>query len=131
MIVADTSALAAIIFREEDAGLYVRRLAVEPLIIVGAPTALELRLVVRKRLGRGAWPETDLLLSRPNVRVVPFGPEHLAVATDALARFGGRPAKLNYGDCMAYAIAKVHDAPLLFKGGDFTHTDLRFAAVEE
>ena len=125
MIVADTSALAAIIFKEADAGTFARRLAVELLVVVGAPTAFELRLVVRKRLGRGAWPEADLLLSRPNVRVVPFAPEHLAVATDALARFGGRPAKLNYGDCMAYAIAKTLDAPLLFKGGDFARTDIR------
>lgn len=124
MIVADTSALAAIIFREEDAAIIAARIALEKLVVVGAPTAFELGLVVRKRLGRSAWPEVDLLLFRPNIRVHPFGPEHVTLAMDALIRFGGKHADLNYGDCMAYATANALGAPLLFKGGDFIRTDI-------
>lgn len=124
MIVVDTSALAAIIFGEPDAPLFAKRIGLEKLIVIGAPTAFELRLVVRKRLSRSAWPEVDLLFSRPNIRIVPFDSEHVALATAALVRFGGNPAGLNFGDCMAYAMAKAYGAPLLFKGNDFTHTDI-------
>ena len=52
----------------------------------------------------------------------------IGAASDAFDRFGkgiGHPAKLNFGDCMAYAVAKVHDVPLLYKGTDFAQTDIR------
>lgn len=124
MIVADTSALAAIVLGEADADIYASRISVENVVVLGAPTAFELRLAMRRRIGPGAGPRVDAVLSYPNIRIVPFGREHLALATEALARFAGRPAKLNYGDCMAYAIAKAYDAPLLFKGDDFARTDL-------
>lgn len=58
---------------------------------------------------------------------MPWTEEHVVLATDALVRFSGRPARLNYGDCMAYAVAKALDAPLLFKGDDLSHTDVRRA----
>lgn len=51
----------------------------------------------------------------------------MAIATDALRGFGGRPARLNFGDCMTYALAKSLDAPLLYKGNDFAATDIRSA----
>ena len=130
MIVADTSALAAIILGEEDADVLTDALANEDVIIVGAPTAFELKLVLHQKGRPELLVEADWLLNGPRVRVVPFGPEHLTLALDALVRFGGRPGRLNYGDCMAYAIAKALDLPLLFKGRDFTHTDLRAAPVD-
>ena len=66
------------------------------------------------------------LLSHRAGRVVDFGANHLAAAQSAFERFGkGRhPAKLNFGDCMSYAIARVADVPLLYKGGDFLLTDI-------
>lgn len=61
------------------------------------------------------------------LEVVPWHDELLTIAHTALARFGGKPAQLNYGDCMSYALAKLLDAPLLYKGGDFALTDIRSA----
>ena len=72
----------------------------------------------------------DRFLSRPTVRVVAFGLEHYRLAAAAFDRYGkgrGHPAQLNFGDCMAYAVAKARDVPLLYKGDDFAQTDVRRA----
>ena len=63
------------------------------------------------------------------MEVVSFGPEHLDLAIDAFRRFGkGRhPAGLNFGDCLSYALAKATGEPLLFKGDDFSKTDIKRA----
>lgn len=127
MIVADTSAFAAVIFQEADADRYAEVLADSATVIVPAPSALELRLVLCRRLGRAAMTLADPLLSAPSIRVVEWNVAHLPLAIDALARFSGRPARLNFGDCMVYAVAKALDAPLLYKGEDFARTDIRSA----
>lgn len=62
------------------------------------------------------------------VSIVPFGADELEAAVEARLRFGrgaGHKARLNYGDCFAYALAKTRNLPLLFKGDDFLHTDIR------
>ena len=68
-------------------------------------------------------------IGRLGARVVPFTQEHFEVSRDAFTRFGkGRhPARLNFGDCMAYAIASVAGAPLLYVGDDFSKTDIEAA----
>ena len=67
------------------------------------------------------------ITSDPSVHLIAFDRPLEALAGDAYAKFGkGRhPAKLNYGDCVTYAVAKHHDVPLLFKGADFGHTDVK------
>lgn len=95
MIAADTSALAAIVLDELDADLFASRIGAEDVVVVGAPTAFELRLAMRRRIGPAVEPRVDRVLSFSNIRIVPFAPAHLALANEALARFGGRPAKLN------------------------------------
>ncbi len=127
MIVADTSAFAAVIFQEPDADRYAGALTDSVSVIVPAPSALELRLVLCRRFGRAAMSLADQLLSAPSIQIVEWNAAHLPLATDALARFGGRPARLNFGDCMVYAVAKALDAPLLYKGEDFARTDIRSA----
>lgn len=70
------------------------------------------------------------LLSQSNITVVPSDTDHFLLAADAFRRFGkGRdhPARLNFGDCLAYAVARRAGAALLYKGSDFGHTDLAFA----
>lgn len=84
----------------------------------------EFRLVMFKRKGPSSIAEVDALIAETSMRAISFDERHLAIAFDALAWFGGAPASLNYGDCMSYAVAKALDAPLLFKGRDFLHTDL-------
>ena len=65
------------------------------------------------------------------MRVIDFDQRHLAIARTAFDVFGkgqGHPAQLNFGDCMSYAVAKAHGVPLLFKGDDFSKTDIAVAA---
>lgn len=67
------------------------------------------------------------MLQRLNIVVVPFEPGHAEIARLAFRTYGKgsqHPARLNYGDCMAYALAKATGRPLLFKGDDFPHTDV-------
>lgn len=87
------------------------------------PTALELTIV----LGADRTDRAMDFLSQLGVRLVDFTNAHLAVAQHAHATYGrgsGSPARLDFGDCMVHALAKVLDEPLLFKGDDFTHTDV-------
>lgn len=71
---------------------------------------------------------TEFLLDN-EIASIPFGERHWAIAADAFSRFGkGRhPARLNYGDCMTYATARLAGAPLLCVGDDFARTDLALA----
>lgn len=87
---------------------------------------LEARIVVEARCGPDATRDLGLLLKYGVGTIVPVDDVHGQVAFEAWQRFGkGRhPAQLNYGDCFAYATAKVKNLPLLFVGQDFVKTDL-------
>lgn len=93
---------------------------------MGGPTVFETNLVLARRFGQAGQFLIERFLEDWEVRVLPFGEEHLRLAVDGFARFGkGRhPARLNYGDCMTCATAKAADQPLLFTGNDFARTDL-------
>ena len=124
-IALDTSAILAILALESEAALFSALIACRQ-TLVGAPTLVEARLVMEKLSDD---PENDLgdFLRRSEATIVSFDDTMFEVAADAFHRFGkGRnhPAKLNFGDCLSYAIAKIHAVPLLFKGNDFIHTDL-------
>lgn len=131
MIAVDTSALAALIFSESEAPIFARRLARERRIIIGTPTALETRMVVFGRTGTADLIEVDRILGRPEIEVVAWSTDHAALAFDAFRRFGkgNHRASLNYGDCMSFAVARLADAPLLYKGDDFARTDIISALV--
>jgi ribonuclease VapC len=123
----DASALCAILLDEDDAEKISRSLEsatlTSPLAIY--ETALA---VTRVRAGSLVQAESEVrkLLSRANVAVVPIESDTVPLALNAHERYGkGRhPARLNLGDCFAYAMAKQHDLPLLYTGDDFLHTDL-------
>jgi ribonuclease VapC len=125
VIVVDTSALIAILWREPDAEALEDALFRVSRRLLAAPVALEFYMVAN---GAGSWSDLpDAMLSRLNLTIEPWTGEHLAIARAAFRRFGkgqGHPAQLNYGDCMSYALAKALDVPLLFKGGDFALTDV-------
>lgn len=127
MMVIDTSALMAIQFDEPEAAEM--RKVLLPRAMVGAPTLLEYYMVVGGRHGEGGRLEARALVERLDLAVMNWTEELVELAADAFFRFGKgqHPAKLNFGDCMAYALAKSLDAPLLFKGGDFAKTDIRAA----
>lgn len=127
MIALDTSALVAIALREPDMADFKDVIEAADALLIGTPTLLELRLVLSGKFGtREIEPMLDLAVP-PGTRVVPFDAAHLTVAAEAFRTFGGRPARLNFGDCMAYAVAKVAGCPLLYKGGDFARIDIRSA----
>lgn len=129
MIALDTSAIVAIAMGEPEADAFSREIARRG-AVVSAPTLLETRLVLTSRV-KGAEPFMRGFLAPAEVEPVAFSLEMYRLAVDAFERFGrgrGHPARLNFGDCMSYAVAKHYDAPLLYKGDDFSHTDIRPAA---
>ena len=86
-------------------------------------------MVIEGRGGVEAGDDLDTFLRRTEVELVPVTSEHAHVARQAWRRFGkgNHPARLNFGDCFAYALAAVTGEPLLFKGGDFALTDIEAA----
>ncbi len=127
MIAVDTSALIAILQDEPEASEFLDILKTNDACVIGSPTKFEALLVAAKRPTGQA--DISLLLSHASVDTLDWTEEHADIAADAFVRYGkGRhPAALNFGDCMTYAIAKALDAPLLFKGEDFSQTDIRSA----
>lgn len=123
-MIVDASALLALLLREPSAERVVDALDGAPWAAIGAPTLTEAAIVAEAR----GVPPTALpaLLATAEIDVLPYTHEHATVAAWAYRTYGrGRhPAALNLGDCMAYAMAKVADAPLLFVGDDFPRTDV-------
>lgn len=125
-MIVDSSVLVAILFGEPDAAALVKGLMDEVRVRVSTATVLETALVVSPALGA----ELDQLIAELGLEVSPFDTEQLSAARTAMETYGkgrGSRAQLNYGDCMSYALAKVTGEPLLFKGEDFTHTDITSA----
>lgn len=126
-MVIDTSAIAAILFAEGDAERYAEVIAGDTIRLVSAGTFLECSLVVEAELGEEGGRELDLLVLRAGIETIAFSADQLSIARHAFRTFGkGRhPAGLNYGDCFSYALSKSSGEPLLFKGADFSKTDVR------
>jgi len=126
VIVVDRSILVGIIKGEADAEQRLGLLASEAWT-VGAPTLVETRAWCAINLPARVSRWLDAVVKADGVSVVPFGRDMADIAARAFATFGKaslHPAKLNFGDCMAYAVAVSLGAPLLFKGGDFGLTDV-------
>jgi ribonuclease VapC len=128
-LILDTSAILAIVFREPEEHEFTRKIGGAPTVGIGAPTLAETLIVLAARLGPMAQPLLYGLLDRSGIVVVSFEPPHVQLAMEAWLRFGrGRhPAALNFGDCLAYATARLAGRPLLCKGEDFSRTDLALA----
>lgn len=125
-MVLDTSALLAILFDEPEAEVMEAALEADPVRLLSAGSLLETAIVVEARLGEEGGREVDLLLHTAQIQMVAVTVTHVALARQAYRSYGkGRhPAGLNYGDCFAYALAKATGEPLLFKGDDFSRTDV-------
>ncbi|TSD84550.1 type II toxin-antitoxin system VapC family toxin [Mycobacterium sp. KBS0706] len=125
-MVIDTSAILAILLDEPEAPDFERRIAADPVRLISAATLVEAAIVIESRLGDAGGREFDLWLHRLDAEVAPVDADQAQMARRAWRRFGkGRhPAGLNYGDCFAYALAATRGEPLLFKGDDFSRTDL-------
>ncbi len=125
-MIVDTSALIAILRREQGADQLIDRLLKEADVRISAGTLLEARLVAERD---GGTPELLKLLEVVGIEVVPVDARQVEIAFEGFRRFGkGRhKAGLNFGDLFAYALARILDEPLLFKGADFAHTDVAAA----
>lgn len=125
-MVLDTSALMAILGLEPEAERLAVAIEADPIRLVSAATLIEVGVVVEARYGADGGRELDLLVAKAGIHVEALTHEHARVAREAWRRFGkGRhAASLNLGDCFSYALAKVSGEPLLFKGTDFTQTDV-------
>jgi ribonuclease VapC len=125
LIAVDTSALLAILFGEPDDALYLDAIGAASEVALSAASLVELALVgaSRAKLGRSL---VFTFVADLEIVVVALDFAQAQLAADGFARFGkGRDrAGLNYGDCFSYALAKSLNAPLLFKGHDFSHTDV-------
>lgn len=128
VIVVDTSAIVAMLLGEEDAPLYGRALAAAEEVSISAVTDYELRIVLGQ-YGSTMVERYDDLMEEVGIIVVNFDKSHSRLSHEAYRLWGkgNHPAGLNLGDCAAYALAKSLDAPLLFKGRDFSRTDIRRA----
>ena len=126
MIVLDSSVLVGIIRGEPDAGGLLDLLESDECAI-GAPTLVETRLWCSVNLTTRLSEWLEHFIETGPGTVVPFSREMADVASQAFRTFGrgsGHSARLNFGDCLAYAVSAVMRTPLLFKGADFGLTDV-------
>ena len=125
-MIVDTSAIIGVAFKEPGYEELIEKLAGADYLGIGTPSLAETGMVLSARLGVGAKSLLARLLQEFGIAEVPFGEAHWREAVDAYERFGrGRhPAKLNFGDCLSYATAKLAGQPLLFLGEDFKKTDI-------
>ena len=129
-MVLDTSALLAILFDELEAPRLLDAIDAATFRRVSAATMVETSIVVQARLGNEGERELDRLLDTIAAEITPVTAEQAKLGREAYKQFGkGRhPTGLNLGDCFAYALAIALEEPLLFKGEDFSSTDVAVAA---
>jgi len=128
-MVIDSSAVLAILQDEPERRSFNALIVDAKSCSLSAATLVELSIVVQARFGAEGQSDLDLFLRTAEMEIVSFTSEQAELARAAFARYGkGRHrAGLNLGDCFSYALARFLDEPLLFKGDDFQHTDLRSA----
>ncbi len=126
-MIIDSSALIAILRDEADAGVYATAIAGAKVRRISAATYLEVAAVIDAQSDPVASRRLDDLVRAAGIVVEPFTAVQARIARAAYRDFGrgsGHPARLNFGDCFAYALAKSTNEPLLFKGSDFAQTDV-------
>ena len=131
MIVVDTSAIVAIALAEPERDTFSQIIQRADRALISTVSLVEARMVLHGRRGHRAVVLVDDLLRLPMFDKVAPGAAETDAAYAAFVAFGkgsGHPAALNFGDVFSYALAKVRGLPLLFKGDDFSQTDIASAA---
>ena len=125
----DTSAVLAILQDEPERTAFNARIAAADTRLLSAASLVELSIVLEARFGADGQGDLDLFLGTAEIEIVAVDRDQAELARRAFSRYGkGRHrAGLNFGDCFSYALAKGAGVPLLFKGNDFSYTDLESA----
>jgi ribonuclease VapC len=129
-MIVDTSAIVSIVRQEADASVFAQAIIEADVVRLSAASYLEAAAVIHSKRDPVVGRRFDEFLSEMRVVVEPFTERQARIAREAYHDFGkgsGHAAKLNFGDCFAYALAKDMNEPLLFKGDDFKHTDVKSA----
>ena len=132
-MIVDSSAILAILFAEPDAESFAKAISEAEFCRISAANFVEVAIVVATQTGDSGGRQLDAFLRRAGIGIEAVTEEQAHLARQAYADFGkGRhPAGLNFGDCFSYALAKATGEPLLFKGNDFSRTDINAAIAGE
>ena len=124
-MIVDSSAVIAVLLRQPGHEALLDRLETAESAGIGTPTLVETGIVLVARIGIAGKSLLARFLDEAGVTVLPFTGDHWPIAVDAYIRYGKRrPAALNFGDCLTYAVCRQADRPLLCLGDDFRRTDL-------
>ncbi|SRR6266446_6148948 len=126
-MIIDASALIAILRNEAEAVRCARAIEEAPRRWISAANFLEAAIVIDGSRDPIASRRLDDLLREAQIGIATVTERQARLAREAYRDYGcgsGHPARLNFGDCFAYALARETGEPLLFKGDDFTHTDV-------
>jgi len=129
-MIIDSSSILAILFAEADAQIYITAIAKAYTTRLSAANYIECATRIDSGRDPIASRDLDNLIKKSQIIIEDVTALHAQLAREANRDFGkgsGHPAKLNFGDCFAYALAKAYDEPLLFKGNDFSKTDIQSA----
>jgi ribonuclease VapC len=132
-MILDTSALVAVITGEEDGSVFALTMHHADTLRLSAASYLEASIVLNKRRDPVLNTKLDELIEDVEINIEPVTVAQARIARQAYRDYGkgsGHPANLNFGDCFSYALARDKREPLLYKGDDFVHTDLRSAAEQ-
>ena len=129
-MIVDSSALVAVLLNEEDGAALSRAMDDPEIVRMSAASYLETSIVIDKYRDAVLSARLDDLILDSEIAIEPVTVEQARIAREAYRNYGkgsGHKANLNFGDCFSYALARVKREPILFKGDDFQHTDLRSA----
>ena len=121
MIAIDTSAIVAILENEKEVNVFLEVLENDTEPIISAATFVELQAVMKHKRGAEAMGIVLKFMELAEISIMPFTKDQAHLASEAYARY----SVLNLGDSFSYALAKSKDIPLLYKGDDFSKTDLK------
>lgn len=125
-MVLDTSAILAILQDEPERRSFNEAIEAADSRLMSAASFVEASIVIEVRFGADGSRDLDLFLSKADVELVSVDAEQAQLARLAFRQYGKKrhPAGLNFGDCFSYALARLENEPLLYKGDDFSHTDI-------
>ncbi len=126
-IAVDASALLAILLDEPDAEVYLSKLLTATTAWISPVNWWEVQVRMGARYGEAGEAKSAAWMESVGIAVEPVTLAQAKLAATTFARYRGRPARLNMGDCFAYALARTKVVPLLFKGDDFEQTDVNGA----